>query len=38
MPPKGRKMGFEKAYIEFSDLIHVVQGSVGVPGITEGFY
>lgn len=37
MPPKGRKIGFEKAHIEFSDLIHVVQGDVGAPAITEGF-
>lgn len=38
MPPGGRKIGFEKAYTEFTDLIHVVQGSVGAPGITEGFF
>lgn len=38
MLPKGRKMGFEKAYIKFSDCIQVVQGSAGVPGVTEGFF
>lgn len=31
-------MGFEKAYIEFSDHLHAVQGSAGVPGTTEGFF
>lgn len=38
MLPRGRKMGLEKAYVAFSDLIHVVRGSVGPPGITEGFF